>query len=458
MELENTVSLTDLLAVMIRKWKGTGISMLVFALLLGGYQGYKQYGLANDPENSPEKIEERYQTALENYETQKEDLQKTLENQEKSLASKEEYLEKSILIKIDPYKKYVTNIVFSFSNIDDSAQLFRYPNTAADYLPKKIRVQYIELWKSMDVPKDIGLAKYKDLEWKYLSELVSLTTLDGDLLSIQAVGATESDAEELANAVYNYFDTHRDVIAASSAAHNFALLNRTTKNLIDEDLDTKQENLKKEIEDLKTTIENSKQAVEDLAEPTKEEGYSVVTIVKAVAKYVILGAAAGMFLACLAVCCWWLFTNRISSSFQLELAAGTPFLGSLSIPRSLSERLAVKVMGERSWRDPEQAASYISRQAKACFPEEGTVLLLSTIPEGKAGVQMAELVKVLTKAGCRVSAVTDALHDPQAVEAIQGCAAVVMAEVAGSSRIQAIRDTAAQVKLAKKPMLGVVLI
>ena len=71
---------------------------------------------------------------------------------------------------------------------------------------------------------------------------------------------------------------------------------------------------------------------------------------------------------------------------------------------------------------------------------------------------MAELVKVLTEAGCRVSSVTDAPHDPQAVEAIQGCAAVVMAEVAGSSRIQAIRDTAAQVKLAKKPMLGVVLI
>ena len=411
MELENMIGLADLLAVMIRKWKGIGISMLVFALLLGGYQGYKQYGLANDPENSPEKIEERYQTALENYEKKKEDLQKTLENQEKSLVSKEEYLEKSILIKIDPYNKYVTNIVFSFSNIDDSAQLFRYPNTAADYLPKKIRIQYVELWNSMDVPKDIGVVKYADVEWKYLSELVSVTLRDGDMLSIQAVGATASDAEELANAVYNYFDTHRDVIAASSAAHNFALLNRTTKNLIDEDLDTKQENLKKEIEDLKTTTE-------------------------ALAQYVILGAAVGMFLACLAVCCWWLFTNRIGSSFQLELAAGTPFLGSLSIPHSLSERLAVRVMGERSWRDPEQAASYISRQAKACFPEEGTVLLLSTIPEGKAGVQMAELVKVLLGAS----------------------AGVVMAEVAGSSRIQAIRDTAAQVKLAKKPMLGVVLI
>ena len=146
--MDSTISLTDLLAVVIQKWKGICGALLAFALLLGGYQAYKQVSLANDPENSPEKIEERYQTALEDYETQKENLQKTLENQERSLESKEEYLEKSILLQIDPYDKYVANIVFTFSDIDESAQLFRYPNTAADYLPKKIRSQYIELWKT----------------------------------------------------------------------------------------------------------------------------------------------------------------------------------------------------------------------------------------------------------------------------------------------------------------------
>ena len=177
MEMDSTISLTDLLAVVIQKWKGICGALLAFALLLGGYQAYKQVSLANDPENSPEKIEERYQTALEDYETQKENLQKTLENQERSLESKEEYLEKSILLQIDPYDKYVANIVFTFSDIDESAQLFRYPNTAADYLPKKIRSQYIELWKSMDVPKDIGIPKYADMEWKYLSWIVSVSSL-----------------------------------------------------------------------------------------------------------------------------------------------------------------------------------------------------------------------------------------------------------------------------------------
>ena len=175
MDIEDTINLTDLLAAIIRKYKGICVSLLAFALLLGGYQAYKQISLARDPKNSPEKIEERYQAALEAYETEKENLQKTLKNQEKSLASKEEYLEKSILIQIDPYDKYVANIVFTFSDIDESAQLFRYPNTAADYLPRKIRSQYMELWKSMDVPRDIGIARYADVEWKYLSEVVSVS-------------------------------------------------------------------------------------------------------------------------------------------------------------------------------------------------------------------------------------------------------------------------------------------
>ena len=458
MEMDSTISLTDMLAVVIQKWKGICGALLAFALLLGGYQAYKQVSLANDPENSPEKIEERYQTALEDYETQKENLQKTLENQERSLESKEEYLEKSILLQIDPYDKYVANIVFTFSDIDESAQLFRYPNTAADYLPKKIRSQYIELWKSMDVPKDIGIPKYADMEWKYLSEIVSVSSLEGELVSIQAVGSTASDAEALAGAVYDYFEVHRDVIAAGSAQHSFALVNRTTKNVIDEDLNTKRENLENEIETLKTSIEDSEKAIEDLKEPEREEGYSTKTIIKAVAKYAVLGAAAGVFLACLFICCWWIFANRAANSFQLEQLAGAPFLGSLRIPGSPAERLAAAVMGERSWKDAGQAEAYISQQAKAGFPKDGTVMLLSTLPEKLAGAGMDGLAKALSKDGYAVTPVLDAVHNPKAVEALQACAAVVLVEMPGRSSLTAIRNSAAQVENAGKSVLGVVTI
>lgn len=456
--MEITTSLTELLAAMIRTWKGIFAAMLVFALLLGGYQAYKQVALARDPKNSPEKIEERYQTALEDYETERESLQNTLENQEKSLASKEEYLEKSILLQIDPYNKYVADIVFTFSDIDESAQLFRYPNTAADYLPKKIRSQYLELWRSMDVSKDIGLTQYADVEWKYLSEIISVSSLEGELVSIRAAGAAASDAEKLADAVYRYFEAHRDVIARSSAQHNFALVNRTTKNVIDEDLNTQREALETEIEDLKKSIEESKQSIEDLTEPAREEEYSAAAIVKAVVKYAILGAAAGIVFACLFVCCQWLFSGRASNSFQLEEALSAPFLGSLNIPSALPARLAAAIMGERVWKEHEQAAAYIGEQAKANFPAGGKVLLLSTLPEKLAGAGMDELVAILSKKGYSVSSVMDAMHNPQAVEAIQACTAAVYVEMAGRSSLTAIRHSAAQLESSSVSILGIVTI
>lgn len=456
--MELATSLSELLAAMIRAWKGICATLLVFALLLGGYQTYRQISQIRAPENSAEEIEERFQTALEEYETKKKDLQESLESQEKSLASKEKYLENSILLQIDPYDKYITNIVFTFTDIDESAQLFRYPNTAANYLPQKIRSQYLELWRSMDLPKDIGLPRYAGIESKYLSEIVSVSSLDGELVSIEAVGTTPSETEELATALYNYFEVHREVISRSSAKHNFTLINKTTKNVIDENLNTSRENLETEIRNLKKSIEDTKESIEDLTEPEQDEGYSTATIIRSVIKYAVLGAAMGLFLGCLFVCCYWLFAGRVSNSFQLEQVVSAPFLGSLSIPSTWAARLSAAVMGERTWRDRGQAMAYIREQIKGSRPTDGKILLFSTLPEKTAGIGMEELKSTLSQDGYEVSAVMDATHNPAVVEAVHAHTAAVFVEMAGSSNITAIQSAAAQLKNKEVPVLGIITI
>ena len=458
MEMEDTISLQELFATVVRAWKGIFVTMLIFAVLLGGYQTYGQISLARDPENSAEKIEERYQIALKDYEAEKKRLQETLDDQEESLASKEEYLEKSFLLQIDPYDVYVSDIIFTFSDIDESAELFRYPNTAADYLPKKIRSQYVALWDSMDLPKDIGIAKYVDVEGKYLSEIISVSALEGELVSIQALGTTASDAEKLASAVYRYFENNRNVIAAGSAQHNLTLVSKVTKNVIDESLKTKKEKAVTEIEDLETKIEESRKAIRDLEEPTPETGYSIAPILKSVAKYAIIGAVAGIFLSCLVVFCKGIFANRAMSSFHLERVSGVSFLGSLRMPRSPAERLSCAVMGERCWKDEEQAQAYIAEQAKVSFPKDGKILLLSTLSEKRSGTGMDKLVKLLSRDGYTVVPVLDALHDPKAVEAMQSCAAVVFVETVGRSKIAEVRNCVVRAKNAEKSVLGFVTI
>lgn len=451
--MEENITLSEILAAIVRSWKMVCSLALIFALLLGGYQGYKQYGLANAPENSPEKIEERYKTALENYEVRKKNLQKTLEKQEKSLASKEEYLGKSILFEIDPYNKYIANIVFTFSDIDDSAQLFRYPNTAADYLPKKIRSQYFELWKSMDVPKDIGLAKYSNMEWKYLSEIVSVTSLEGELVSIQAFGVTASDAEELVGAIFSYFDAHRDVIAAGSAQHSFTLVNQTTKTVIDEGLSTKRENLEKEIEDLKTTIEKTKQSIEDLTEPTREEGYSTTVIIKAVVKYAVLGAVLGLFAACAYICCLCVFGSKAASSYQVAHMSTLPYLGSGTVPDRM-ERLANRIVGERIWKDQESAISYVVEQIKILIPAGSQILILSTLPESKAGKAFTALQSVIASAGYGIHTVYDAAHSSETAKEIWQHDKILLGEAVKNSSLIEIKSILDQTQRSGKKASG----
>ena len=456
MEKEETMRLQELFAAMIRAWKGIIVTMLIFAFLMGGYQAYRQISKARDPGNSPEKIEERYQSALKEYEIKKNKLQRTLSEQEASLVSKEEYLEKNLLFQIDPYDEYVTDIIFTFSNIDESAQPFRYPNTAADYLPKKIGSQYMALWDSMDVPKDIGIAKYADVEWKYLSEVISVSSLEGELLFIQALGATSSDAEELASAVYMYFTANRSAIAAGSAQHDLTLVSKVTKNVIDDALNTKKTSLELEIDDLRESVENSKKSIEALKQPAREDGYSLSAILKDVVKYAIVGAVVGIFLACVVIFFKGIFSNRALSSFHLELASGASFLGSLRVPHSRAERLSDKIMSERWWADADQAVAYIVEQAKVSFPRDGKVLLLSTLSEKRAGAGMDKLAAVLSGNGCEALPVLDALHNPKAVEAMQACAAVVFVEMVGYSNIMAVKSCVAQTGEAKKRVLGFV--
>ena len=107
--------LTELLAFCVRKGKALLITALVFALGFAAWQLYQQLEAARDPQYSEKKIEERYQAAIEAYDKKVEDTNKSIENNEKAKADKEEYLEKSILMHIDPYDEYITEIYFGFS-------------------------------------------------------------------------------------------------------------------------------------------------------------------------------------------------------------------------------------------------------------------------------------------------------------------------------------------------------
>jgi len=458
--MEDTIRLTELLAAMIRAWKKVCAVALVFAMLLGAFQLYRQVSLAHDDENSPEKIEERYQEALSSFEEEKEDMEEQLASQEKSLRSKRAYLENSILLNIDPYDKYTSYLIFAITDIDGSGfqQLYHYPETPADYLLTTIRSQYIELWRRSNVSRDIGIEKYSTIEEKYWSEVVSVYVLDGGLLAIEAVAGSAAEAEKLTRAVYNYFESNQSIISKSAFPHSFSIVNQATKNTVDEDLASRRKNLEDEAESLQTEIEEKREKIAALSVPEREEGYPTSTIIKSVAQYAVLGLVAGTFLACLWVCCGYVFRNRLISSYQLERTISAPFFGSLAIECGFFDRLANRIVSERVWFDQEKALTYIKSQVKATLPEGSSLLLLSTLPEKSVETQKNELCKAFCGDGFQVESISDVVHAPNAAQAIQTSGPAIFVEQLDHSDIAAIQDTVARVKAAKNEILGFIII
>lgn len=457
--MEESVTLAELLAAVIREWKKVVVTALVFALLLGGFQTYRQISQSKAPENAPEAIETRYQDAMKAYDIQRENLEISLQDKQNELESEQEYIDNSLLMKLDPYNEYVTYIQLAISDLDESAfqQVFRLQDTPIDYLISKIQNQYLAVWNILDLADSLPLANGPKAESKYLQEVVTLECTEGSLLKITGYGTSAIESERLADAAYNCLLEHQEAVADGSYPHRFSVVNKTTKSIVNLPLRDSQKSHFTSVETLTTDIENLQKQLDALSEPKREAGFSVVEIVKSVIKYMILGLAAGVFLACFCIFVLVIFSSRTASSFQLERLLSAPYLGAGQVPGRMG-RLANRLVGERTWQDSEQAVSYVTEQVKSLLPAGSKILILTTLPENRAGKGISALQPAMTAAGYPVHAVYDAAHNPKAAEEILQYEQILLAETVKYSSLIDVKSVQDQIRLYKRELAGFVMV
>lgn len=452
--MKDTVTLKELAAIAVRRGRLAVILALILAVLLGGWRARTLFKESKSEDNSPEKIEERYQEALETYENTKGSLEKQITQAESQLESQQEYNEKSLLMEIDPYNKAVTTINFAITDVDEGAfqQVFRLENTPIDFIISKIQSQYLILWDSLDLHDSLSYAPRAGMEDKYLREIVTLSRVDGGCLTLTVFGTSEREARKLADSAYDCLLELQAVISEGSYLHRFAVLSSVTKILVDEGLGSIQTANLDQIVSYTDNIENLNEQLENLSEPEREEVRNPLKIALSAVKYAVLGAAVGVLLALVLILADYIFRNRAETSRQLEEGLAIPFLGSMAKPGGIWNRLADRMIGERIWPDEAQALQYISSGAKVLLPSSGTVLLASTLPLDAAAVQ--PLVKALESAGRTVRFVGDANRSPEMAENLKACGCVVLLERAGISHWDALTELASMAKSLDRPLSG----
>lgn len=439
--MNDTITTSELLALIVRSGKKLLLAALVFAILLGGFQVYSQN------RSSQEAVASR---KTEEYNQKLRELKTIIQRENQNVQAKQTYAENSLLMQLNPYSVYDTSITLAVTDIDQQAfqQVFEDEDTPIEYLTGKIISQYLTVWNNQDLPQALGLSAYADVLDKYLREIVSIYPQDGGVLCIRALGNDAQSSAELADAAYRLLLSKQDTVVDGSYRHDFSVMGRSTKNIIDDSVRTTQENLYDTMEESRNESINARLELKELIAPS--------TGVSAVVKFAIVGAVVGFVLAALWVCLKGIVSSRLLSSYQLERTAALSCLGSVAAAGGLFGRQADRISRERVWKDQAQAVRYIADRAQVSGK---TVLLTSTLPLDEKTPGLEALSEALTAVGAKqVRFAADFLHDPAALESAASGDCAVLLERVGATDTEAVAETAAYLKKNSCDITGFVLV
>lgn len=440
---EYMISTNDILAALVRKGKQIICCGIVLALLLGGYTGFNVWRALND--------EEYINFDQETYEYTKLTLERNIEATERAISNHEEYLANSLWMQINPYDKHTTELYLLISGIDESdvGMTFGDTTTPRDYMLNRITAQYSIFWSAEDLQQSLGIPRYKQVLDKYIRELVGISFLDGGIICVRAIGATEEEARELANAASALLMSKMGVVKENSFNHTIGLYNTVQQSQIDTGMAETQYAYQAQIDAYNESIISAQKEIIKLEKPE-----SVST---AIIKKFIIGGVLGAGLACAWYLCKVLLTNSVQSSAQMERSLSIPFSGTLVRRKGLFHWLANLFAGERVWEDESQALDYIVEIVKMRFNGE-RLLLASTLDLSKHTEAVEKLRVALSAAGIKVDFKDSFLHNPGTPGALSNCDGVLLLEQADNTQTKQALQVCQLAEECKKNVIGFVLL
>ena len=458
--MRDTVTLKELLAIAVRRGKRMLVLCVVFALILGITQAYRQIQASELEENTPEQIEMRYKEALEQYTTEKATLETQLDMLERKLESQQTYDESSLRLKLDPYDMYITSITIAITDVPTEALQAQtiLVGTDPEFRVSKIQNQYLVYWDCSDLKTALVGQPYEDATDQFLREVVTLSSKDGGLLKLQAYGESAASVEALADAALAFLESSCPTISDASYEHSLMILSKTTKASVYGELASEQENHLIQIQENENRIEELKLQLFELVEPVPAQGYTISSMAVSTIKWMILGAVLGAIVGLAWALIAYLFSNRVETSRQMESSLNIPFLGVVRKKQDCWNVWADRMLGERIWKDQQQALDYLDGNVAAYASDCHSVALLSSLSVAENDPAIETVKKVFQTQGISVDFVGNMQKNPQAAGTVKKSDCVVYVEQCGISCWDAVAESAALAKRLETQAAGFILI
>ena len=413
---EQVIYLKDLLFCALYKWKGILALAVVLALLLGGV---KAAGEWTDYKSSSTNAAQ--QIALERYEAKSSSLEKRLEDLRISVRNQQNYMNDSVLMKLNPYGFY--EAVLSLY-VDTGYQI----QPGMEYQDTDKTAAVINSYQ-MILTGDTAVKAMADAmgtESRYLLELITIETPeDTNTMVIRASYVDEAGAQKLLGLLQEQIAQAQVQIAQAVTEHTVNTVELFVQQKLDAELDARQ---KSEAERLTALIadqegvQNEKQGLQ----PPELSAQGLTDVVKSAVIFAVVGGILGVFLG---VCIAWaghIFGGKVYSARTLYNRTGVKVIGCVADGESKDPVVrALRRMEGRSVRSSDQQGSLVAANVKGICRDAKKLLVTGSLEAaGDAFVQ------ALSKAMPDVQVVScgSLLRDVAAVEALEGCDQVLLIE------------------------------
>lgn len=441
---EREISVTTIFWKILYGWRLILVSALAFAVLLTTAKYIKDTTAMKSTSNTissvtEEQLSSQDQAVLTSV--------KTLQNQ---LKAKEDYMQSSILMKLDPYQKDVVALQYYV----DTGYTFKMDSEVKRDNTTSLINSYIAYIDDSGLLQTVCKSLDWDIKDAYVAELIDSSnkiTGTSDALAQNAVfsvfltGADEKKANQLADAVEQAIGDYQKTLAENVGSHELKLIDRYAGKESDNNLADKQGTLENSIVTLRAqlntmleglSVEQKQVLTKDGETDKTAESTPTSTLVSISKKYAVLGALGGAFLACIWILVSFILDKRIKTVQELEKYYNVRVFGKL-LKESKKKRL---FSGMDRWLDSlqhtdkstlEQQRSMTLMNLKMKCKQEGIEHLFITnvvnfSNQEKQNVDV--LIEGICSLGIKVNVGEDILHNAESFEKMAEIGNVILIE------------------------------
>lgn len=437
---ERIITVADLIKEIVRKFWLVIVLAIVFAGLLGGYK-YVKDSKAVETEKIAENTSDVSSSNL-SAEDQ-EAVQNVLLVQD-NLLQQQEYADNSVLMQIDPLKEDIVILQYYFDTEQSVGSDVRYSllNAYQNYVNEGNLAADLE---------EYG----QQIEVQYLGELITCETNMNDssnMVLIEGIGTSftikviHEDQElctSLAEDIKACIQQYQINLNNTMGRHELELVDESYSQVVDKDLWTYKfdrvnsiTSMQEKIDALKENLSEDQLAVvEAYSSQAKDENIeaedsSTNVSVSISKKYVLVGGAIGVVLACLFIIIAYIMRGTINKAEDLQYLYNLRILGEIgSGNNNIFLAIWNKVIGRKEKRlGLEEQAELLRTNLKlVCEKRQQQKILLCGNDE-KGLHRVKKLLEGFCKQNVQLEYVADLLYTPASLSKLSGADSIIFVE------------------------------